>query len=240
MKNLFLFFTFITTFAFAQKKEGTVYFQQKLNLHKNLGKEQESFKAMIPEFKTSDFQLAFTSDVSMYKEVEKEDEEGESGGGSRMNFRRGKAQIYYDLKNKKRIEVRDLMEKKYRIEGDMKTTAWKLTDETKMIQKLPCMKATFEDTTGRKRSIEAWFTTAIPYSIGPESFGGLPGMILEISINDGEMTYVVQKIDFATPKSEDLEAPKGGTPTSEADFRKAQTAMMKSFGGRRTEMRTKN
>jgi GLPGLI family protein len=221
----------VATFAKAQKKEGIVSFQQKMNLHRSMPNMDENMKAMIPEYRTSEYQLAFTAAVSLYKEIESDEEETDRNGNVRMTMRRPKGEVYYNLKDKKRIELREMMDKKHRIEGEMKTTPWKITEETKMIQGLPCMKATFEDTTGRKKQIEAWFTPAIPYSIGPESYGGLPGMILEVIINEGEMLFTATKIDYKTPAAEDLAEPKGGTPISEEDYRKEMKEMRKKWGG---------
>ncbi len=232
MKKVFLYlFLMAAVVAEAQKTEGTISFQQKMNLHKSIPNIDENMKAMIPEYRTSEYQLAFTAAASLYKEVEADEEETDRNGNVRMQMRRPKGEVYYNLKDKKRIEVREMMDKKHRIEGEMKTTPWKITEDTKMIQGLPCMKATFEDTTGRKKQIEAWFTPAIPYSIGPESYGGLPGMILEVSVNDGETIFAATKIDYKTPLKEDLAEPKGGTPISEEDYRKEMKEMRKKWGG---------
>jgi GLPGLI family protein len=221
----------ISIAAQAQKTEGTVSFQQKMNLHRSMPNMDENMKAMIPEYRTSEYQLAFTAAASLYKEVESDEEETDRNGNVRMTMRRPKGEVYYNLKDKKRIELREMMDKKHHIEGEMKTTAWKITDETKMIQGLPCMKATFEDTTGRKKQIEAWFTPAIPYSIGPESYGGLPGMILEVTVNEGDMVFIATKIEYKTPAKEDLAEPKGGIPISEEDYKKEMKEMRKKMGG---------
>lgn len=232
MKNLILLALLcIATLAEAQKTEGIIAFQQKINLHRSAPNMDENMKAMIPEFRTSEYQLAFTAIASLYKEVEADEEETDRNGNVRMSMRKPKGEVYYDLSAKKRIEVREMMDKKHRIEGEIKTTAWKITDESKMIHGLPCMKATFEDTSGRKRQLEAWFTPAIPYSIGPENYGGLPGMILEVSINDGEMIYAATKIDYKTPSKDDIAMPKGGTPISEEDYKKEMREMRKKWGG---------
>ncbi|WP_300670844.1 GLPGLI family protein [Soonwooa sp.] len=55
---------------------------------------------------------------------------------------------------------------------------WKITQETKLIDKYTCQKATLKY---GGRSWEAWFTTAIPISDGPYVFQGLPGLIIEMT-----------------------------------------------------------
>jgi len=60
------------------------------------------------------------------------------------------------------------------------------------------MKAETTDTI-KGQTIHAWFTDAIPMSGGPEGFGGLPGMILEIDINDGDAVTYATSVDLETP-----------------------------------------
>jgi hypothetical protein len=49
----------------------------------------------------------------------------------------------------------------------------------------------------KRQNIVAWFTTDIPVSAGPETFGGLPGMILEINIDDDAIVYTPSIITLA-------------------------------------------
>ncbi|MGC4130584.1 MAG: GLPGLI family protein [Bergeyella sp.] len=55
---------------------------------------------------------------------------------------------------------------------------WKLENESKEILGYKCKKAT---TYFRGRNYVAWYTEKIPISNGPYKFGGLPGLILELS-----------------------------------------------------------
>ena len=50
--------------------------------------------------------------------------------------------------------------------------------------------------------VHAWFTDAIPFAGGPEGYGGLPGMILELDINDQDavITATSVKLDEAEVK----------------------------------------
>jgi GLPGLI family protein len=55
----------------------------------------------------------------------------------------------------------------------------------KRLLNYPCKKAT--RTNERGQEIEAWYTEAIPTAAGPESFASLPGAILQLDINKGEI-----------------------------------------------------
>ena len=46
----------------------------------------------------------------------------------------------------------------------------------------------------RGRSYEAWFTPSIPISAGPNFFGGLPGLILELHSMDGTHHFVLDAL----------------------------------------------
>lgn len=65
-------------------------------------------------------------------------------------------------------------------------TAWVITDETKEISGYLCVKAIRMDididakNDNRKSPVIAWFTPELPFSFGPQNYGGLPGLILEL------------------------------------------------------------
>ncbi len=109
--------------------------------------------------------------------------------------------ILRDLKKKKSKDLREEMGQKFLIEEDTPRIKWKILNEIKEIQGYLCMKA--ETTNPAKgQTIHAWFTDAIPVFGGPEGFGGLPGMILELDTNDGDAVISAKKIDLETPLEE--------------------------------------
>ncbi len=70
---------------------------------------------------------------------------------------------------------------------------WKIYPETKKIGNFTSQKATTEF---RGRNYSAWFTTDIPISDGPWKFSGLPGMILEVSSDDGQYAFLYKSIEM--------------------------------------------
>ncbi|MFY7957736.1 MAG: GLPGLI family protein [Flavobacterium macrobrachii] len=65
------------------------------------------------------------------------------------------------------------------------TKNWKITDETKMIDGYKCYKATnvFVVITPKKvfnHPVVAWFCPDLPFNHGPNGYGNLPGLILEL------------------------------------------------------------
>ena len=231
MKKIFLLssclFSFLTVFA--QNTEGVITFEEKMNLHRRI--QNEEMKARIPEFRSNNMELIFRGDECMYKAIdEEEDEEANAGGGVRMMFRRPNVEIYRNYATSKRVEQRDMMDKKYLIETDIKQTAWKLGTETKKILGYECTQATFNDT-ARKQELVAWFTMDLPLTAGPQNYGSLPGMILELDINKGEVVIMAKKIDLKKVKDTAIKAPSKGDKITEEELKQKRDEMMKRNGG---------
>jgi 4'-phosphopantetheinyl transferase EntD len=62
------------TIVFGQTDEGAIVYETKINLHRNIPKEREDMKAMIPEFSNVRFQLLFNRDESLFKQLIDEEE----------------------------------------------------------------------------------------------------------------------------------------------------------------------
>ena len=89
-------------------------------------------------------------------------------------------EIFKDY-NKNKLIVTDLATKLYQsflYKEDFPQITWAILNEKQTISSYPCQKAT---TIFRGRKYEAWFTANIPINNGPWKFGGLPGLILQIS-----------------------------------------------------------
>lgn len=78
---------------------------------------------------------------------------------------------------------------------------WQITSETKKIDKYNCIKAfhtiNFLTRNGEKTSriITAWFAPSLPYSFGPKTYSGLPGLIVELL--DKNTTFTATSIKLS-------------------------------------------
>jgi GLPGLI family protein len=83
--------------------------------------------------------------------------------------------------------------------------------------------------------IEAWYTPQIPVSNGPMEYGGLPGLILEVSA-DGT-TILCSKIVMNPADKIKIEAPKKGTEVTKMEYQdiitKKMAEMRNMYSGRR-------
>lgn len=176
-------------------------------------------------------QLVFRGDECIYKVIEEEeDEQANAGGGGGFRFRRPNVEIYRNYATNKRIELREMGDKKYLIETDMKQPAWKLGTETKKVMGYECTQATWSDT-ARKQEIVAWFTMDLPLAAGPQNFGSLPGLILEADINNGETLLFAKKVELKKVKDNAIKAPSKGDKVTEAEYRVKMEEMRKKMGG---------
>lgn len=90
-------------------------------------------------------------------------------------------------------ETREFLGRTFLIAAERPTFAWSLGSEQRQYLDYVVQKATTEHD---GRSVEAWFTMQIPVQGGPGPYGGLPGMILLVSIDDGHTVYAASDVEL--------------------------------------------
>lgn len=225
-----------TAFVYTQDMQGAIAYETKINLHRNIPKEREAMKSMVPEFRTTKQQLVFNAGESLYKPViEDEEDEDVQGGGMRMRFRMPNVEIYTNQAETMRLTQQEFMGKKYLIQDTLKIAPWKFGDQTKEIMGYECRQAYYTDERqGRTQEITAWFTDKIRPFLGPENFNTLPGAVLAVDINNGERVIIATAVDFRELKKNELKAPSSGTRITQEEFQKMvaeQMEKMRANGG---------
>jgi GLPGLI family protein len=66
--------------------------------------------------------------------------------------------------------------------------------------------------------IEAWFTSEIPVSTGPGLFGGLPGLILVVSVDDGDETFSATEISLGDLEEGVITVPEDGQKVTREEY----------------------
>ena len=136
--------------------------------------------------------LYFTPSMSKYEDSEEKAEKEDEGGYS---WRKELFFMKRDFENNKMSDAIEHLGKNYLIEDDIEPIAWKIQNDLKEVAGHICMKAYTEDTL-KNQKIVAWFAQDMPIKAGPDRFSGLPGMILEVDINDGAMLITANRIDL--------------------------------------------
>lgn len=252
----------LATTANAQMKEGKISYERKTNMHRNIPDPQ--MKSMIPEFRTDKFELIFNESASLFRSVVDDEapdpfaNAGGGGGGMRMNFRMPTTTTYTDLAKQTQYEERAFFEKEFLIVDSLKQYKWKLSEETKTIAKQLCKKATTmvtapqmrvrisrggennTDTAAnapikpRETELVVWYAENIPVSVGPDNYSGLPGVIMEMNLDNGATVTTAVEVSAKYPKKELIQPSKGEKMTRaqfQEQMQKLMQDMQKGGGG---------
>lgn len=224
MKKIISTLLLAIPFLLSAQTSGEITYSETIKLDIKLPEGMEQFKDMVPSSQDFTKVFLFNEKATIYKDKaadESENDNGVSGqeGGMQIQieFSNPDNQLYCDLSSGKTVERQEFMDKKFLIEGEAKRYKWKMTGEQKNILDYACQKATFKDTS---KTIVAWFTTQIPIATGPASYSGLPGMILELDIDDGKQTIVATNVELKELEKGAIVAPKKGKKVTEEEFRK--------------------
>jgi GLPGLI family protein len=210
-KILFLILLFCPALVFSQPMEGRIRYLVTRNSAKMMASldymSKQSRERMSymwgnrSEWKTYN-NLYFTADQTKYEDSEEKAEPDAEGGYS---WRKEQFFLKRDFAKSTIYDGRTLMSKPYIVEDTIANQKWRILNDLKEVAGHICMNAMMVDTL-RKQKIVAWFAQDLQHSGGPESFHGLPGMILEVDINDGAMTLTADLIEMKKLANE-LDAP---------------------------------
>lgn len=213
---------------------GKISFQEKTKLEIRLEGDAAQFADQMPKEKLDGKILYFNPDYSLYTAGEEktsdEDinmDQHEGGIKIRMINDGDNDIIFYDIKNNKKTEQKEFMTRKFLVDGDMVSSDWKLTGNFRSISGFNCQEALKQDSS---KNVSAWFTVLIPVSSGPAGFGGLPGMILQVDINNGKRVITATAIDPSLTDPSILSKPKEGKKVTAEEFRKIVEEKRKEMG----------
>lgn len=217
---LFILFALATIHSSAQQifiTKGKIEFEKQLNLHKQIdeswGEEnddnvwKQSLKKILPKIQNTYFDLYFNEDKSLYK-VGRDAPQGFQQIPEWMQDRTIDNIIYNDLKQQQTISQKNVFETTFLIADSLRKIDWRITSDTRTIAGIECRKAI-----GKIMDsvyVIAFYTDVIQSSGGPESFTGLPGMILGVAIPRINTTWFATKVELIEIKEDNLVAPKKG------------------------------
>ena len=183
-KFLILLLSVISFGSFAQKMGGTINYDFEIDWLKMIEKSKfmsndERLRAQQTwkndEAFKENMQLAFNPKGSYY---------GIDPNERGNSWQKTEYWVRRDFETNKVLETQMIGGKVLIVEDNLYSYQWKIKTEIKEVAGYLCMLGTTYDSV-RNYTIDAWFTTDISASVGPETFMGLPGAILEMSINDG-------------------------------------------------------
>lgn len=212
--------------------KGRIEFEKKQNIHAILdemwgdeeGQEwKELEKKQQPQFKTSYHDLYFSGPVTYYKPGRRvPGENHDNDMPSENNI------IYSDLAARRSISQKEVFDKTFLQQDSIRPIRWKITDETRKIAGFDCRRANavIMDSV----YVVAFYTDAIVTPGGPESFTGLPGMILGLALPHEHITWFATKVLVDEVKPESLQPPVKGKKVTIAELRETISKTLKDWG----------
>lgn len=230
MKKILVLYmlSFCSLATHAQKfiTSGTIEYEVRVNVHKNMGDDEwmEQFKDKIPQFSVNYYTCVFDNNKAIYKF----DHTGDKQKIPTWFTRNDEDNFWYTDYSKAQFVNRKAVDDNYIISGDLKNINWKLSpNDNTIIAGFNCRKASailFDSV-----YIFAYYTDEIAVSGGPMSLHGLPGMILGLTIprlySSWVATYV--KLDATTSA---IAPPNKGKKKTEEDIKQALMDLSKSWG----------
>ncbi len=213
-------------------KQGRIEFERKDNMYARIDDEEwltadtkESIKKNVPQFKTTYFDLRFNNNKTLYQPGR----EAEPNKG--MNFFGSVASdntVFNDLASQQSASQKNVFEQTFLVQDTTRRIQWKITNETRNIAGFECRRANaiIMDSI----YIVAFYTDAITTTGGPESFTGLPGMILGVAIPHEHVTWFATKVYTETIPETTLTPPTKGKKVTNVTIMASLEDMLKDWG----------
>jgi len=203
--------------------------KKKVDLDKSTFSTQafESFKKTHPAFKKLKSTLAFGGNKTLFTPLKDTDPEtnnylAEDPAAEQNNI------IYTDLLASQSVTQKSVFEETFLLKDSVRKINWKITDETREIAGYSCRRANalIMDSI----YVVAFYTDEIPVSGGPESFTGLPGLILGVALPHEHITWFATLVKDTPVSAAMVTAPKKGKPTDYKELIGTLKGAMKNWG----------
>ncbi|WP_307525071.1 GLPGLI family protein [Pedobacter sp. W3I1] len=220
-------------------QNGIIEFEKRSNMYalikKKINKDNESYMAQAfdqykknnPQFKVAKSTLSFNKDKSLYKWPSVE-ETANPSWVARDALVDLKNTIATDYNTSTSIAQKAVYEDTYLVKDSLRKINWKITDETREIAGYECRRANaiIMDSI----YVVAYYANQIAVSGGPESFTGLPGMILGLALPHENITWFATKVTEVVVPEKDLTPPTKGKPTNNKGLADKITSALKNYG----------
>lgn len=214
--------------------------------------QQKAIMQMLAPYLQKEFNLHFSKTESLYKEVEKLEQNSMPFASIIESVIGTGGALYKNVQTEESLRQQEFMGKLFLIKDTLEPLKWKLGKESKMIGSYTCYKATAETEVTEKSisssaeteeveeqdkkktiTITAWYTPQIPVTHGPDEYWGLPGLIMEVS--DGTTTFLCNKVALNPKEKVEIKKPSEGEVVSRQEFKdimiKKAAEMKEMYGG---------
>lgn len=217
--------------------QGVIQYEKRVNMYalikKQINERNESYmKPMLedyqkknPQFKSLKSTLTFNNDQTLFKPAEdngNSDNWIEFGASTQNNIIFTQPQLGTSIAQKK------IYEETYLVKDSTRKINWKITNEIRTIAGYDCRRANalIMDSI----YVVAFYTDQLPVSGGPESFTGLPGMILGVALPYEHVTWFATSVADQPVTDDKLKAPTKGKPVNNKQLLATLTTALKDWG----------
>jgi GLPGLI family protein len=231
MKN-FIFFSFFLFTIFTYAQSGNAYYKKQLSSSTE-DIEDNYMKQAINSLANRQYKLAFNNTEAIYIEVKalaiNESPVIEAFVKGLSEFY---GEVYFNQLKKSLIIKKEFSGSTFLIEKNQ--INWVLAKDTIKIDDYVCYKPTttriIENSEGRhKLEITAWYAPEISLPYGPDGYGGLPGLILQLN-NNGTIT-ALKKLEFFN-EAVDINFSLKGKRVTEDEF---NSIVVKQYANRKSK-----
>ncbi|WP_158827730.1 GLPGLI family protein [Mucilaginibacter lacusdianchii] len=226
--------------AIAQAKRftpsGTIEFEKSVNMYaviqKMMDKDNESFflpafeayKKQKPQFKKLKSTLTFNGNQTLF--VPNEDADEDQTFSSPMVTQNNTT--YTNLGDGLSTTLKTVFEQSFLVKDSIRHINWKITDERRDIAGYSCRRA--NAVVMDSIYVVAFYTDEIPTSGGPESFTGLPGMILGLAMPHENITWFATRVTDQTVQAATIKPPSKGKPMDNKKLAETIKSAMTNWG----------
>ncbi len=220
--------------------QGTIEFEKRTNSYalakiqmKDWGEDSfsaqafEHYQKNNPQFKVAKSKLIFNGQTTAF--LPEEDVLSANPGwfGNMIELKQPNSILTSLLNGTKKIQKK-VFEETYMVDDSVRKINWKITDEFRNIAGYNCRRA--NALVMDSIYVVAFYTEEIAVSGGPESFAGLPGMILGVALPHDHTTWFATSVtDEAIPQDK-LKIPTKGKAVSNQQLTDILNKAFKSWG----------
>jgi GLPGLI family protein len=218
---------------------GTIEFEKRVNMYgviKNIINKDneswyapafESYKKTNPQFKVLKSTLTFSKDKALYSPIA-DDAAPSNSWFSDMPLAQQINTIYTDLNTNLTVSNKKVFDDLFLVRDTARKINWKITDETREIAGYMCRRA--NAIVLDSIYVVAFYSDEIPVSGGPESFSGLPGMILGLALPHENVTWFATKVTDLPIADAALKVPTKGKAVTYNGLKTTLTKAMDGWG----------
>jgi GLPGLI family protein len=217
---------------------GTIEFEKRINAYAVIQKiinndnvawmqpQFDYYKKNNPQFRVLSAKMIFSDHKTLYTPNETDLPQNSQLGDNPMLNQFNT--IFNDLGTKSSTDQKKVFEQMYLVKDSSRRFRWKITDETREIAGYTCRRANgiYLDSI----YVVAFYSTRIPVAGGPESFNGLPGMILGVALPHENITWFATKVTEGNIPQNEIVPPKKGKAINEKDLSKTLQDAVESWG----------